>query len=157
MLIRIALRSVFPLSALLASACSASPSGSVADGAVAADVAPADAGGVYSAPPPDLGGVDSLFADAGGSDLPTADVARDAPTPSQDCAQTVGGRGGGEVVLRFESEQPPVRVHLLRRFVSVGAGESSIFALRGLWIEQGAAAARSCIAIVEPASLEYVN
>lgn len=156
LLIRIALRSVVPLCALLASACSSSPVGSVPDGAVGGDVALADRGPNHPADTAgavDSGGIDRLAVDSGGIDRPTADVAAAAP---QDCAQTVGG-GGGEAVLRFESEQPPVRVHLLRRYVRIGAGQSAIYELRGMWVEQGAAAARVCTAIVDMANLEYVN
>jgi hypothetical protein len=56
-------------------------------------------------------------------------------------------------VLRFEGPSPTVRLHLLRRYVESGIGESSIFELLGMWIEHDG----RCLSITEKAQLRYTN
>jgi hypothetical protein len=70
-----------------------------------------------------------------------------------DCRPVVGGPAGGVHVLRFESLSPPVAVHLRRRYVQVGAGESVIYALESMWIERQG----TCVAIVDASRLAYTN
>jgi hypothetical protein len=73
--------------------------------------------------------------------------------PSGDCAQVVGGPSSSVHVLRFESAGASTRVHLRRRYVQVGAGESVIYALEAMWIER----AGECLPILEDSRLGYVN
>jgi hypothetical protein len=89
---------------------------------------------------------------ADASDAPPNADASDAPAAGP-CAQTVGGPVGGRHVLRFEQASPAVRVHLLRRYVRAGAGESAIYDLGGMWVERDG----GCVAITEAAALAYTN
>lgn len=109
------------------------PSGSTADGGAAPDTA------IDAAAPGDSDG--SLPPQAGA------------------CVRPVGGPASGRHVLRFQSTSPPARVHLGRRYAGAGVGESALYALDGMWIEQrnSLSGVFACDAITEAAQLTYVN
>lgn len=98
---------------------------------------PPDAGGDTGAAP------DGALPDGGGADSP----------PGSACSQSVGGPIGGVHVLRFQQAAPATRVHLRRRYVRSGAGESAIYELAGMWIEREG----GCLAITDSAALGYTN
>ena len=105
------------------------------------DTDPRPPGGGDAGGPPDGGGAP----DAGGGD--------GGGFPPGACAQVVGGPSGGVHVLRFESASAATRVHLRRRYVQVGVGESVIYALEAMWIER----AGDCLAILDAGRLGYTN
>ena len=86
---------------------------------------------------------------------PSDASAEQGPLPPSACSQRVGGNWNEPEphVLRYESETPRIRVHLRRQFVEQAAGESVIYALRGMWVERDG----MCTAMVEPGELEYEN
>jgi hypothetical protein len=118
---------------LLLLACGEGGTGSGAD-ASSDGVSP----DVMETAPPDLVGLDGAASDT---------------APAGPCAQVVGGPVGGRHVLRFEQASPAARVHLLRRYVRPGAGESAIYDLGGMWVERDG----GCVAITEAAALTYTN
>ena len=94
-----------------------------------------------------------LWSACGGSTAPSdSGPAPDGSQPTA-CGPRIGGLLSGRHVLRFETADGSVKVLVQRDYMGPGVGESALFSLSGMWIDRGG----SCLAITEPASLQYTN